>query len=271
MYRRLSSTSECRIVQPVDAPRKRAGWGSVVAVVVVGCAVLWGAYNALLLVHGVTWADARLLLLGAGATYLRVTASLLIAALWTIPVGVTIGFNPKLAHVLQPITQVIASVPATALFPVLLLGLIQLGGGLGVGSIALMLLGTQWYIFFNVIAGAVGVPSDLREAAKSYHFTLWQRLRAVYLPSVFPYLVTGWVTATGGAWNASIVSEYVTFKGNTLTTEGLGSEISQAADQANFSILAAAVAVMSAIVVLFNRTVWRSFYGLAERRYSLDK
>jgi NitT/TauT family transport system permease protein len=135
-----------------------------------------------------------------------------------------------------------------------------------------MLLGTQWYIFFNVIAGAGSVPADLREAARSYHLSLRQRLTGVYLPAVFPYLVTGWVTATGGAWNASIVSEYyVTDKANAMTTTGLGSAISEAAAAGDFSALAAAVTVMSAMVVVFNRTVWHACYRLAEQRYSLDK
>jgi NitT/TauT family transport system permease protein len=117
-----------------------------------------------------------------------------------------------LARFLQPITQVVASVTATALFPVLMLGLIRIGGGLGVGSIALMLLGTQWYILFNVIAGAIALPSDLKEVAAIYRFTRWQRWTQLILPGIFPYLVTGMITASGGAWNASIVSEYIYFQ-----------------------------------------------------------
>ncbi len=197
----------------------------------------------------------------------RVTAATPLGTIWALPAGIAVGLSPRLSRIVQPVAQVAASFPAPMLFPAVVAALSSLGVDLGWGSIALMLLGTQWYIFFNVIAGAVGVPSDLREAAKSYHFNLWQRLRAVYLPAVFPYLVTGWVTATGGAWNASIVSEYVSIKGQTLTTLGLGSEISKAAEGANFSLLAAAVAVMSAMVVVFNRTVWRSCYRLAEQRY----
>jgi len=135
----------------------------------------------------------------------------------------------------------------------------------------LMLLGTQWYILFNVIAGAMAVPSDLREAARSYRLDLKQRFTSLYLPSVFPYLVTGWVTAAGGAWNASIVAEYVTFKGQVLTANGLGAQISLAAERADFPRLAASVTVMAAVVVLFNRTVWKRFYALAEERFSLSK
>jgi len=271
VYRRLSATRECRVVQPVEGEaRKRGGPLSLLMGGVVLLFVLWGAYNAILLIHGVTWADIRRLLLGAGATYLRVNASLAIAALWTIPVGVTIGFNPKLARILQPITQVIASVPATALFPVLLLGLIRLGGGLGVGSIALMLLGTQWYILFNVIAGAMAIPSDLKEAASVYKFTRWQRWTRLILPGIFPYLVTGMITASGGAWNASIVAEYFHIGDKTLQTLGLGAQISAATDGGRFSILLLATILMAAMVVTMNRLVWRRLYRLAETRYKLE-
>jgi NitT/TauT family transport system permease protein len=134
-----------------------------------------------------------------------------------------------------------------------------------------MLLGTQWYILFNVIAGAMAVPADLREAAKSYRFGRWQRFSVLYFPAVFPYLVTGWVTAAGGAWNASIVAEYVTFKGQVLEAHGLGGQISQATAAANFPLLGASVLVMAIVVVLFNRSVWRRLYELAERRFSLSK
>jgi NitT/TauT family transport system permease protein len=134
-----------------------------------------------------------------------------------------------------------------------------------------MLLGTQWYILFNVIAGASSVPSDLKEAVVAFRMKPGERLATLYLPAVFPYLVTGWVTAAGGAWNASIVAEYVTYKGATLTTFGLGAAVSQAAEGARFADLAAAVLVMSLIVVAFNRIVWRRCYRLASTRFSLTK
>ena len=163
--------------------------------------------------------------------------SLLIAAAWTIPAGVAIGFNPRLARFAQPFAQLAASVPATALFPVLLLALIRMGGGLGIGSILLMLLGTQWYVLFNVVAGAMAIPTDLREVADVFRFGQWERWRTVILPGIFPYLVTGMVTASGGAWNASIVAEYFHFKGQTLQTVGLGAQISSATDSGNFDLL----------------------------------
>ena len=128
--------------------------------------------------------------IGLGATFLRVNAALILGSLWTIPVGVAIGFNPRMARIAQPLAQIAASVPATALFPVVLLILIRLGGGLGFGSIVLLLLGTQWYILFNVIAGAMAIPSDLKEAAGIFGLRGWDRWRKLVLPGIFPFLVT---------------------------------------------------------------------------------
>jgi len=166
--------------------------------------------------------------------------------------------------------QITASVPATAVFPVLLLALLALPGGLNIAAIALMLLGTQWYLLFNVIAGAMAIPSDLREVAATYRVTGWLRWRTLILPAIFPYLVTGMITATGGAWNASIVSEYVTFAGRKESTIGLGSLIAQAAEHSDFHLLLAGTLVMAAIVIAGNRLVWRRLYALAEARYRLD-
>jgi NitT/TauT family transport system permease protein len=208
--------------------------------------------------------------IGLAATFVRVNLTLLIAALWTIPAGVAIGFNPKLARIAQPLAQIAASVPATALFPVVLLLLIRVGGGLGVGSIVLLLLGTQWYILFNVIAGAIAIPTDLKECCSVFKMEGLQRWKKLILPGIFPYLVTGMVTASGGAWNASIVAEYFHFKGQIYTTAGLGATISQATDQGNFDLLLAATMMMAATVVTINRLVWRRLYALAETRYRLE-
>jgi NitT/TauT family transport system permease protein len=268
---RLARTRECRIVQPIDDTTAKGGRILPILLgVFASLAAIWGLSRAFQIVHSVTWADIHLLLLGAGATYLRVNTTLLIAALWTVPVGVAIGLNPKLARFLQPIIQVVASIPATALFPVLLLGLIRLGGGLGIGSVALMLLGAQWYILFNVIAGAIAIPSDLKEAAAVYKFTRWQRWTRLILPGIFPYLITGMITASGGAWNASIIAEYFHIGDKTLQTLGLGAQISAASDAGNFSILLLATVLMATMVITMNRLVWRRLYGLAETRYKLE-
>jgi len=199
-----------------------------------------------------------------------VNVALLLGALWTIPAGVAIGFNPRLARIAQPLAQIAASVPATALFPVVLLLLIRIGGGLGIGSVALLLLGTQWYILFNVIAGAMAIPTDLKECCSVFRISGIARWKELILPGIFPYLVTGMVTASGGAWNASIVAEYFHFKGKIYTTVGLGATISQATDSGNFDLLLAATILMAATVVTINRLVWRRMYALAETRYRLE-
>ena len=230
----------------------------------------YGVVRAFALLRGIDGAEVRGVLAGAGATFLRVNISLLIASAWTIPAGVAIGFNPRLARFLQPVTQIAASVPATALFPVLLLAIVQLGGGLGIGSVLLMLLGTQWYILFNVIAGASAIPSDLREVADLFHFSRADRWRIVILPGIFPYLVTGLVTASGGAWNASIVAEYFHFKGKVMSTVGLGAQISAASDSGRFDALLLATVVMATMVVCTNRLVWRPLYRLSETKYRLE-
>ncbi len=271
IYQRLARSRECRVVRPLDAgPSKNTSAGFWTLAVAAGIAILWAAVQAIYMLSTITWPDLRLLLEGAAATFLRVNASLLISAAWTIPVGVAIGLNPRLARVVQPFAQIMASVPATAFFPVLLMGLVRIGGGLGIGSIALMLLGTQWYILFNVIAGAMSIPSDLREVAALYRFTRWQRWTRLILPGIFPYLITGMVTASGGAWNASVMAEYSHVKDRTLETIGLGAQIDAATDNGRFPMLLLATILISLMVVTMNRLVWRKLYRLAETRYKLE-
>ena len=232
--------------------------------------VCYGALRAVITLTGLNHHELGQLLAGTGATFLRVNVALLLGTIWTVPVGVAIGFHPKLARVAQPLVQIAASVPATALFPVVLLLLIRIGGGLGVGSIALLLLGTQWYILFNVIAGAMAIPTDLKEATEVFGIKGLDRWRKLILPGIFPYLVTGLVTASRGAWNASIVAEYFRFGGQTISTLGLGSTISQATDGGNLDLLVAATVAMAATVVTINRLVWRRLYRLAESRFRLE-
>jgi NitT/TauT family transport system permease protein len=236
-------------------------------------ALLGIAYAALrmcALLLGLRGPELRAIFTGAGATFLRVELTLLLAGLWTIPVGLYVGLRPKLSAIAQPIAEIAASVPATALFPVILLVLIRAGGGLGIGSIALLLLGTQWYILFNVIAGAVALPTDLKEVCDIFHFSSYEKWREFLLPGIFPFLITGFVTASGGAWNASIVAEYFHFKGQTFSTVGLGAVISRATDPYNSRMLLAATIVMAAMVVAINRLVWRRLYALASTRFKLE-
>ena len=245
-------------------------WLTRVLAVALLAGISYGVVRVVVILTGLQKAEMQEAALGLGATFLRVNLTLLLGALWTIPAGVVIGFNPRLARIAQPLAQIAASVPATALFPVVLLLLIRVGGGLGIGSIVLLLLGTQWYILFNVIAGAIAIPTDLKECCSVFCMTGIQRWKKLILPGIFPYLVTGMVTASGGAWNASIVAEYFHFKGHIYTTVGLGATISQATDSGNFHLLLAATMMMAATVVTVNRLVWRRLYALAETRYRLE-
>jgi NitT/TauT family transport system permease protein len=232
--------------------------------------IVYATVKIAIMLSGLSRIEMTSVVRGAGATFLRVEVALVLAAMWTIPVGLFIGLRPRVSAVLQPIAQIAASVPATALFPVILLILIRLGGGLGIGSIVLLLLGTQWYLLFNVIAGASSIPTDLKEVCNVFRFGRTERWRKLLLPGIFPYLITGFVTASGGAWNASIVAEYFHFRGQTLSTIGLGSVISHATDSGNFRLLLAATIVMALMVVTINRVLWRRMYALAATRYKLD-
>jgi NitT/TauT family transport system permease protein len=241
---------------------------------VAGGALLFAAWGAAHLVRLVTELGGHewLTLAGAlGLTFLRTTGALVVGALWTVPAGVWIGISPRRSRLLQQPVQVAAAFPAPMLYPLVTIGLLAARVPFSWGCTALMLLGAQWYILFNVLAGASALPQDLREAADTYGLGGWTRWRTLYLPAVFPHLVTGLITAAGGAWNASIVAEYVRYGGRTLVAPGLGSLITQASEAANFSLLAAGVLTMSFALVLLNRTVWRRLYRVADERFSLNR
>ncbi|HHT9109908.1 MAG TPA: ABC transporter permease [Candidatus Brocadiaceae bacterium] len=229
-----------------------------------GC---WKLYHML---QSISLSNWHLIIWYGCLTLSRVLSAVAIGTLWTLPAGLAIGLSPKLSRIFQPVIQVVASFPAPMLFVLIIIFLHKVGVGLAYGSVILMLLGTQWYILFNVIAGALSIPADLRETSKLFHMSRWQRIKNLYIPSVFPFLVTGWVTAAGGAWNASIVAEYTMFRGKTLSTQGLGAMISQSAESADFALLTGAVLTMSAFVVIFNRVVWRTLYRIAENKYSMN-
>jgi NitT/TauT family transport system permease protein len=239
---------------------------AVLALIGIG----YGMVRVTIILSGLQKAELHEAALGLGATFLRVNLALLLAALWTIPAGVAIGSNPRLARIAQPLAQIAASVPATALLPVILLVLIRLGGGLGIASIVVLLLGTQWYVLFNVIAGAMAIPTDLKECCSVFRMRGIERWKKLILPGIFPYLITGMVTASGGAWNASIVAEYFNFKGQIYTTIGLGASISRATDSGDFRLLMLATIMISATVVTVNRLVWRKLYRLAETHFRLE-
>jgi len=256
-----------------DGAAQHNAWKSWLARLLVAgllAGIVYALVRVTMLLSGLQRAELHEAGIGLGTTFLRVNLALLLGALWAVPAGVAIGFSPRLARVAQPLAQIAASVPATALFPVVLMVLIRLGGGLGVGSVVLLLMGTQWYILFNVIAGAIAIPTDLKECCSIFRLRGLERWRRLILPGIFPYLVTGMVTASGGAWNASIFAEYFHFKGHLYTTTGLGATISQATDQGNFNLLLAATIMMAGTVVTINRLVWRRLYALAETRFRLE-
>jgi len=203
------------------------------------------------------------------ATAGRVVALLIFSTVVWTPVGVAIGFSPKLARISQPIVQILASFPANFLFPFATLGFIKLGVSINWGSMLLMALGAQWYLLFNVIGGAQSIPADLREMAANIGLRRSREWRALIGPGIFGSWVTGAVTASGGAWNASIVSELVSWGNTTLRAQGLGAYISEATGKGDWPRIVLGVGLMSVFVVGLNRLVWRPLYDLAERKYRL--
>jgi len=202
-------------------------------------------------------------------TFLRVLTVVAASSLVWVPVGVWIGFNPRVAQFMQPIVQVLASFPANFIFPFAIVIFLHIHLPLNFGSIILMALGTQWYVLFNVIAGASAVPSDLKEAMDNMGVHGVDRWRRFILPAIFPAFVTGAITAAGGAWNATIVAEYVTYHGQVLVARGLGSFININSGTTHLPELFAGLLVMSLYVTGLNVLVWRRLYKLAETRYAL--
>ena len=258
---------------PIEVDRAQTGpwgWRARLMAAGAGTGLLYLALRAGQMLATVPLAAWQEVATGLGATLLRVAAALLLAAAWTLPAGVAVGTRPRMAAVLQPLAQIAASVPATALFPILLLALLHLPGGLNLAAVLLMLLGTQWYLLFNVIAGVSAIPQDLRDTAALLRLSPVERWRTLLLPALFPYTVTGAITAVGGAWNASIVAEYVVFAGQTHATVGIGAVIAQATAAGDFALLLAATLAMVFTVVLLNRLLWQPLYRLAEAHYRME-
>jgi NitT/TauT family transport system permease protein len=243
--------------------------GGLAALVIVGGWYLLRLLGQLPLISSSGHDDWRTVFEALGASFLRTTTAVLLGAAWTLPAGILIGLSPRWSARLQPIIQVMASFPAPMLFPLVTILLAHLRVNFNIGCTALMLLGTQWYILFNVIAGASSIPADLREVASIYRWSDFQKWTRLYIPCVFPYLVTGLITAAGGAWNATIVAEYVVMKDGTHEAFGLGATINHATNDGNFPLLAASVVTMAVTVVLLNRSFWRRLYRVSEQRFSL--
>lgn len=202
-------------------------------------------------------------------TLARVIVLIALATLIWVPVGVWIGLRPKFAERIQPLAQFLAAFPANLAFPVFVLAIVHYGASPNIWLSPLMILGTQWYILFNVIAGAAAFPTDLREAAGSFHLRGWRWWTKVILPGIFPYYITGAITASGGSWNASIVAEVASWGDTHLTADGLGAYIAKATEAGDFPRVVLGIAVMCILVTLFNRLLWRPLYAFGERRLRL--
>ena len=206
-----------------------------------------------------------------GLTFMRVLATLVFSSLWAVPFGILVGLKPRLSQKLQPVIQTIASFPAPMIYPLIAVFLMKLGISFEIGSIVLFIIGTQWYMLFNATAGASAVPFELVEAARSYRFRRWRVWWRVYLPAALPYLVTGWITTAGGAWNASIVAEYVYLGNRPLAATGLGAMITQSTESRQLALLSACVLVMIFVVVAVNRLFWEPLFRYASENYGLGK
>lgn len=252
----------------VDPRRRRAGDVAFFGLVAAGCG--YGAFSAMRYVHDTVGLGVfpHAFALG-GITLARVAAIVVGSTLLWVPIGVWIGLNPRAARLAQPVVQVAASFPANLVYPAVVALFLALHISLDWGGILLMSLGAQWYVLFNVIAGASATPSDLREAVDAFRLPRWQRWRSLYLPAVLPAYVTGAITAAGGAWNASIVAEVVDYGHHHLVASGIGAYITQATAAGKFPGVFVGVVVMSIYVVATNRLIWRRAYRLAESRFGL--
>jgi NitT/TauT family transport system permease protein len=254
---------------PLLGPRvkKALFWLIGLGLLVGGIALCWDLIEILRNLDLALW---QTIFADTGFTLMRVFGAVLIGTLWAVPAGIWISQSARRLRLAQPIIQLAASFPAPMLYPLAIGLFIMLKINFQISSMLLMLLGVQWYILFNVLAGGLRIPNELRLAMDLMKCPTWHKWRFLFLPSVLPSLVTGWVTAAGGAWNASIVSEIVSFKGQQYSARGLGADISEAAAKAEFPRLAACLLVMILVVVLLNRLVWARLYNLVQTRYRLD-
>lgn len=258
--RRMLSTQIKPTKKKVENSISSNRWSQYLIVVLFGILATIGLIVLIRMIIHLHWKDWLNILLHDIATFLRVGLSVSLSCLWTVPVGIAIGLNKKISSRLQPIVQIFASIPATALFPVLLMLLLNFRFGLPFASLVLMMLGTQWYILFNVIAGTQSISTDMKEVSSLFGFKGWYRFKTLLLPAILPSLVTGLITATGGAWNASIVSESISFDQKVYHLFGIGSFINKSASAGQFEQLTAATLIMVLTVVFMNRFVWKKLY-----------
>jgi NitT/TauT family transport system permease protein len=231
----------------------------------------WIIFKIFLYLQHLSKEEIVLIVQSTLSTFLRVMAAVFISTLWTVPFGLWVGLSQQRTRFFQPIIQVAASFPAPMLYPLALLLLDKAGVPLALGSSVLMLLGVQWYVLFNVLAGATMISRELIETFKLVGLSKKDTWLNLYLPSILPALVTGWVTAVGGAWNASIVAEYIPYRGETRSTLGLGALINEATSKGNFSLLVGAMLAMTIVVTLWNRLLWSRVYSWVEQRFKFER
>jgi NitT/TauT family transport system permease protein len=256
---------------PPGAPARRVGRALVVpftaVVLVLAAAALWQV--ATFAMTGITLRDVGVTMLLGFATLARVVVLIAVASLIWVPIGVWVGTRPRAALFVQPVAQFLAAFPANLLFPIVVSGIVAWQLNPNVWLSPLMILGTQWYILFNVIAGAAAIPAELRAVAVNLRVRGWLWWRRIALPAVLPYYVTGAITASGGSWNASIVAEVASWGDEHLQAEGLGAYIAEQTDAGDFHHIVLGIAVMSLFVVVVNRVFWRPLYRYAERKFRL--
>jgi NitT/TauT family transport system permease protein len=263
---RFPRLSAANAPKRVPAVWKDRAWNT--ALVLLSVYVIWRVVR--FVATGVEIGDVGQVLLLGAITLLRVLLLIILASIVWVPLGVLIGLRPKLAEKIQPLAQFLAAFPANLLFPVFVVAIVRWHGNPDIWLSPLIILGTQWYILFNVIAGASAFPNDFREAAASFHIRGWQWWRSAILPGIFPYYVTGAITASGGAWNASIVAESVQWGDTHLNAHGLGAYIAQTTAAGDYPHIILGISVMSLYVVLFNRLLWRPLYAYASGKMRAD-
>jgi NitT/TauT family transport system permease protein len=240
-------------------------WSAIV--VVIAAIALWQVVR--FVTQDISIADLVTVLLLGLATLSRVVVLIAIASAIWVPVGVWVGTRPWAANLVQPVAQFLAAFPANLLFPIAVSAIVVLKLNPNIWLSPLMILGTQWYILFNVVAGAVAIPAELRAAGANFRVRGWLWWRRIALPAVLPYYVTGAITASGGSWNASIVAEVASWGDQHLEAYGLGAYIAQQTDAGDFHHIVLGIAVMSLFVVVINRVFWRPLYLYAERKFRL--
>jgi NitT/TauT family transport system permease protein len=272
----LKRVTRARLALPERA-RLSTSWSPSVRLVhvvwlfIFGAIAVWLGRRLIQLIGPVlSWEDFLTAAGYGGLTFLRVTILIALASAVWVPLGVWIGLRPKLTERVQPVAQFLAAFPANLLYPVAVVLIVRFQLAPAIWLSPLMILGTQWYILFNVIAGASAFPSDLREAAQSLRIGRLRWWRQVMLPGILPYYITGAITASGGAWNASIVSEAVNWGSTRLSAPGLGAYIATMTEAGDYPRIALGIAVMSILVVSTNRLIWRPLYAFAERRTRLN-